>query len=325
MSSTYDIVSSLAKKKLEEFSDAFATAIASQDVTPWAASLGHSEETDALKVTYPITLDAAGYKEFSGEIKYRTLYARWVSLTHKQWQDGVKEKKRVIEASDFLGWGKQPAIMAEAAQQLPNVMVASMLAANPNLGIYQDPENSANSVTKALFASDHPYDLTKPSGGTFDNDLTAEAVDSTLMATLRQHFRSLMGPGDATNRRNLGLRLTHLLVPPQLEEAARTILDSDTIVIDGESQTNIYKGSVELVVGDELTGDYVYGLALNKPGLVPWVVLTSGAPEEIIQDESDNLYKTSLQVAIAFILDANVAAMFPQPIVRVEITGPEEP
>jgi phage major head subunit gpT-like protein len=326
MATTYEILPRTVAQALQEFSDQFAGALALGDVEAWAEQLGATGSSTAIKTTYPIPVFAAGYAEFKGNDKYRTLYSRTLSMRQKKWQDGVQVLADKIKAADFMGWGQQPAAMALEAQRLPNILVASLLKANGNIDFYRDDELNVASA-RALFANDHPYNVFDSSVGSFDNDLSsASAIDATSVSTWKQHFRNIKGP----NGKPLGLQMTHLMVPPALEEEAKEFFEQDMLIVTikegsanvgGVAQRNRHKGTVQLLVADELEdADIVYPMALNKPGLVPWIVQRDSSPEEIIDDESSEMYKRTGHVAIAHRLNANAAACLPHAIARVQIT-----
>jgi hypothetical protein len=86
---------------------------------------------------------------------------------------------------------------------------------------------------------------------------------------------------------------------------------------------NIYKGIVVPIPCDEFTDDDMwYPLALNKPGMKPWVVQDEGSPEEIRQDKTDALYKTTLKIGIAYILRGNGELALPHCVQRWAGTAP---
>jgi hypothetical protein len=332
MADAYNSVSRTTQGALTEYSEAFKGALVLADVEDWATTLGFSATSTAIKTVYPLPIFAAGYHEFKGEVKYRTLYERMLTMRGRQWQDGVTEKAAIIEASDFMGWGEQPAAMALEAKRLPNQLVADMLALNsfagPALDIYRDPDNSAADVVKYLFATDHPYNAVDASYGTFNNTDIHDALDDQFLQEAKAHFRSIKGP----NGKPLGLQMTHLIVPSSLEQQAQTLLNDDILVqavlnaggtiVGGVGVPNRHKGTVQLIVADELSqgsNPYVYALALNKPGMKPWIVQTTGQAIELIKDKDSDYYKDTLKVSIAHVIDANVGATFPQAILRVEI------
>ena len=331
-------VSRGASRKLEEFSDEFRAALVLGDVEMWAEALGLVRTTNALKSTFPLPLDAAGYKELKGDIKFRSLYSRSMSMTTKEWSDGVSEKARVIAAPDFIDWAGAPANMAREWLRLPNEIVADTLAISsydgPLLDFYRD-EDSKTASTRRLFATDHPYNVLRPTLGVFNNTTTttvAQILDGTLYETLSEYFRSIKGP----NGKPLGLRFTSgkILARGEREQTLKKSLEQERLVravqnvagtenVGGAAVDNLWKGSaISYLIADELnSADYMYAFADGRPGLYPWVVQTEGAPEEIIHDESSEMYKSSRKLGIAYVGAMNAAAALPHGIVRIQITG----
>lgn len=336
MAVIYNQVSRDAARALEEFSDAMRSALVLAPVEPWAGSFGLVHNTNALRTTWPIPISAAGYHEFKNDFTYRSLYSRSLSMIAKQFQDGVKELAAIVEAPDFIDWAGEPARIAEEWQRLPNELVASMLATSsydgPLLDLYRDPDTGSAS-TKRLFAAGHPYNVLDTGLGSFDNRLScteAEVLSGAIFDRLEDHFSEIDGP----NGKPLGLTFAgggSLLVPSTRRTLFKKALEEDTLVqavtnvagtenVGGVVMRNRYKGT-SYTVGRELTSqNYFYAFAAGKPGLYPWVV-QQGSVEEFVHDKSSHMYKTSLQIAIAYVGPANVAAALPHNIARVEITG----
>lgn len=323
MGTPYQLVSRDAQRALEEFSEAFAMALAQSPVDQWAKELGFYFTSRALKTTYPIPFSAAGYAEFKGDVKYRTLLEKSLNLIPKTWQDGVAELASVIEAPDFIGWGEEPARIALAGESLLNEIVATLIEANGTIGLYADTAHSA----LTFFDDAHPFNIFDDSLGTFNNDFTGAGTDPTVgnLKLAKQRFRELKAP----NGKPLGLRMTHVLAPAEQEETWKDILEQDMLIqsFDGGSTfgavDNRHKGTVKLIVSDELTdASQWYPLAMNKPGLYPWVSQDEGAPEEIRSDKDSEMYKTKLRVGVAYVKRANSALVLPQCMQRWAGTAP---
>jgi len=306
---------------LREFSSDFDQAFALGEVTVWSKALGSAvlvNSSRAIKTTYPIPVSAAGYIERNGDAKFRKLYEKSMSVTPREWQDGVEELARIIEAPDFVGWTSEPSRIAKEAQRLPNTLMAEMLEANPVLDFYSGTSHSA----KNLFEADHPCNIYDASFGDFDNDLgTLTGVQGTIVGMI-EHFRGIKGP----NGKPMGRRLTDLLVPSQLEQSAKEFLLSDLMYnaqLVGTDNTyvvsnNIYKGAVNLVVCDELTDDdQVYGVDRNGPAFA--VLQDGGETETIIFDKDSDFYKRTRKLAISFELMAAVSAALPHSICRATV------
>jgi hypothetical protein len=328
-------VSRDAAQKLTEFSDEFRTALALGGFETWASVYGRVRSTEALRSIFPIPVSAAGYHEFKGDMKYRRLYARSLSMKSRQWQDGVEELATVIE-TDLIDWNGEPARMAQEWLRLPNLMVMEMLEANPYLDFYRDPDSNTAS-TRALFASDHPFNVFDDGVGDFDNDLTtthAKIQSGEFFKDISEYFRAIKGP----NGRLMGLRMAggNFLVPPAEEQEFKDALGQDTLirsintsgVINSTSNVaaavvaqNLFKGTMGYTVTDESTETAIfYAVAAEKPGLDPWIVQT-GTVEEIVCDKTDQKYKDTLKVSISEIGKANAAACLPHRIARITITG----
>lgn len=317
MGSPYDLVSRDAQAALQEFANDFALALTENAVEEWAKMNGLYRASRALKTTFPIPISAAGYEEFKGDVKYRGLFEKSLEMKPKTWQDGVSELARVVEAPDFIGWSTEPQAIAAEAKRLPNDIIMGLLEANA-----VHPYDG-----KAFFASDHPCNIFDLGVGTFDNDFTGAGTDPTIdnLKLAKMAFRAVK----KANGKPLGLRMTHVVVPPAQEETWRDLLELDMLLQSNEAGDaavalpNRHKGSVKLIVADEATDDSNwYPLALNKPGMFPWIVQDGGAPEEILSDKTSHLYKTTLKIGVAYILEANGALALPHCIQRWAGTAP---
>lgn len=318
MSTPFNFVTGDAQRALEVFSQAMAMALVQSPVEQWAEGLGYFNEVSraAIKSTYPVPVSAAGYKEFLGDVKYRTLFEKSLELKHKTWQDGVEELAAIIEAPDFTGWLGEPERIATAGMSLANEIVAGLLEANGT---------SWTGVT--FFNAAHPINLFESGLGTFDNDVTGAGTDPTHenLKVAKETFRGYKAP----NGKPMGLRMTHVLVPAAQEELWKDLLEQDLIIqsMDGGTTfgavTNRHKGTVKPIVSDELTNALQwYPLALNKPGMFPWIVEAEAAPEEIRCDKTSQKYKDTLKVSVAYVKRANGVLALPHCVQRWAGTAP---
>lgn len=315
-------VSGDAQAALEEFSTEFYAALAAADPTPWSTMFGLYKTSSAIQTTYPIPVSAAGYVEENGNDPLRSLYTRSLSMQLKRWVDGVEEHADVIEAPDFIDWNGEPARIAREAARLPNLIVATLLNANANLSFYLDRKTGVDAGI-ALFSNSHPVNVFDPSLGTFDNDHSASDIDSVMMAAAMTRFRARKG----ANGRVMGLRVTDMLVPGALEQAAKDFLESDLMrlaLLDTSPNTqgttnNRFKGAVNLTVADELLDDDVIYL-LDRNGPKPWIVQDAGAVEEIRLDKDSDYYFHSGKVAVKYRKKCDARGCLPHAIERITIT-----
>jgi len=316
----HNLVSHDAQQALTEFSTAFDAALAVADPDGWASRLGYSFTSVALKTTFPLPLSQAGFRERLGDDKLRRLYEISLSIVPREWYDGVTAPSKVVEAPDFIGWVGEPARIATEWLRHPNTITAEMLHDNPLLDLYRI-ERPGGSTASAihLFSASHPVHVGVSGLGTFDNDL-AGSVNEALIVTLKEYFRSVKGP----NGKPLGLRLGSLLVPPALEEQFRDLLELDTVVraienVGAVTVNNRHKGTVGLEVGDELEdANMVYAFAAAGPP--PWVLQTTGTPEEIRFDKDSDSWKHTGDLGLKYTGQAGVVGALPHGIARVTIS-----
>lgn len=310
----FNLVSVDAQTRLTEFKEDFAMAY-TQEVTPaedWAKQLGLAITSKALKTKFPVPVSAAGYKEFEGDIKYRSVFEKSFELVPKTWQDGVAELASIVEAPDFIGWPGQPEAMAAAARALPNEILAELLHAN------------GTHVLDGLsfFHASHKVNILDDNMGTFANTFSGAptAASATALETAKTNMRKIK----AANGKPMGLRLTHVMCHSDKEETWRNILERDLIIEASGSNfgavDNRHKGTVKLIVVDTFPAAWPaaqwLALGLNKPGMYPWVVQDEGTPETILQTKDDALYKTQLKVGFASILRGNGGLALPHCIHR---------
>lgn len=357
MSQPYFEVSRDAARALEEFSDQFRGALVLADTADWSdLGLSYTLAKAAGTATFPLPIDAAGYKEFEGDIKYRRLYGRSLSFRTKQWTDGVEEQAIVIENDQFSGWADAPANMAREWKRLPLLLLAQLLqdaapATNapgavfgPLLDLYRDRDSNTAS-TIHLFSNAHQANVFDASVGLFTNDRTtthAKIADGTWVDDLYTYAASVLGP----NGKPMPVTVdgTTVLTPTSLTREFKKSIENDTLItaisnagvqspaapgtsiVAAAQKRNIDFGQIK---GQEVKEfsiangwDQVFFAVLGgNPSLYPWVVLTDTAPEERIFDKNSEFYKNTDKVKIGYIGNANVGAAMPHRIVRYTITG----
>jgi hypothetical protein len=350
----YNLVSRDTQRSLEEFSDQFKQALVLADVIDWSDfGLSYTLSSVAGKVTFPLPIDAAGYREFKGDAKYRKLYERSMSFTTKQWQDGVQMQAIEIEAPDFAGWAQAPDNMAREWKRLPMLMLASLLqgpapATNapaayvgPLLDLYRDRDSNTASTIN-WFSTAQQANVFDPAVGTFSNLRTTTVANITsgaFMDDLYTYAMSVVGP----NGKPLDVTVegSTILTPTTYTRTFKKLLEQDTLLtavsnagVQGASanvvaaglRKNIDFGQVSYQECREFNitngWDQVFFVVLGgATELYPWVALTDGAPEEALFDKSSEFYKETSAVKIGYKGNANVGAAMPHRIVRYQVTG----
>lgn len=336
MAVIYREISRDAAQALTEFSADFDAALALGSVDPWCERFGLKRTSKAVRTIFPLNISAAGYKERKGDDKLRHLYERSLSLTTKEWVDGVEERAQVIEAPDFVGWDKEPGKIALESQRHSNVLISDILASNPYLDFYRvDLPGGPVASSIQLFSGSHLINVFEPGLGTFDNDQTWDKISAENVKTLRQYFWTLPGP----NGRPLNLELTDILSPVHIYDdlldfferdvLIQTIENASGAIVGGFGLKNRFYQTVKVTKAAELTGALPSGAsgdthtfyALASGGPAPWVIQDTGAPEEIRYDKQSDFYKDTGKVAVKFVKTVGAAAALPHAIARVQITG----
>ncbi len=151
--------------------------------------------------------------------------------------------------------------------------------------------NAAASVTydgKPFFATDHPVSM---------SDATAQAnygTSTALNATNYAAKRAAMMTYKGEDGRPLGIVPNLLVVPPQLEATARTILNAD-MVSDGAGAgiSNVHRGSADLLVIPELSVDATAWYLLDTSKVIkPFVFQQRMQPNFVKKTEvtDDNVF-----------------------------------
>lgn len=99
--------------------------------------------------------------------------------------------------------------------------------------------------------------------GTQDNNFASTALNATNYASTRQ---AMMSYTDADGQ-PLGIMPNLLVVPPQLEDEARTILNAEFVAVSNAGVTNIWRNSADLLVIPELANQATtwYLMDVSKP------------------------------------------------------------
>jgi phage major head subunit gpT-like protein len=317
MGSPFDLVSRDCAVSLTEFSSEFLGALAMGEVDQWAEMAGKVITSTALKDVLPIAIYGALYREFKGDVKYRSLFEKSIELKPKTWQDGVAELLAIVEAPDFIGWGDQPDEMAKAALAIANDVVIELLEAGISTACQFDGQ--------FFFDTDHPVNLFKGSE-TFSNDFTGAGTDFTLanVKLAKQRFRDIKAP----NGRSAKLEMTHVGIPNELVELYKDLFEQDMLIqsLDGGDTfgavPNRHKGTVKPIVLYEATDATAwYPMALNR-SMRPWVIKKGKPPELMILDKMSNLYETQRKVGVSGEASCNAALAIPHCIQRWAGTAP---
>jgi phage major head subunit gpT-like protein len=303
---TYDLVPHDVQAALNEFSEEFMVAYAQLE-EPALVALGAQRSTQAAKVTFPFPIYAPQFRAFTGEMWYRSLAEKSIELIPGTFQDGVKLLARLIESIDWMGWGEQPAAMAMNARTHMAELIAAALDAGTSVVTPWDG--------LAFFHAAHYINPGKKSAGTFANYTTGRALSADNIKLAKAEMRAIPAP----NGKPGGRKLTHVLVPTALEGTLDEIVHNTFVVASGTvgPVENLLKNSFEPMSSAFLTDlDDWYAISVPDRTSIPWVSIEKGSPEEILQDKTDALYKNSLEIAYAVLMERVVGLGDPHTMIR---------
>lgn len=191
---------------------------------------------------YPFLDTIPEMREWLGEREMLNLAARIYGLKNKDFERSFKVPRSAFE-DDKLGLYMQGTrLLAEAAAQWPDKLVVDALQAGGAATTYDN---------QFFFDTDHPYDM--------DNSLGSQSNKLTLALNFANYgtARATMMAYKTKDNVPMGIIPDLLVVPPQLEDVARQILNADFLPNSGGTapQSNIWKGSAKLLVLPRLANE----------------------------------------------------------------------
>lgn len=223
---------------------------------------------DQLATTVPSTTSINTYgfldripkmRKWVGPRQIQNLRERAAQIINEPYELTVGVDRDDIEDDNL---GMYPALfkdMGIQAKKWPDQLLKTALQSGTSLTGFD---------AVAFFSNAHPL-----SGTNQSNNFTGTALNSTNYPTVRAAMSSYVG----ADGEPLGVEPDLLIVPPQLEGVARTILNADMI---NNGETNVWKGSARLLVVRELSNEpTVWYLADTTKAIKPFVFQQRKAPQ----------------------------------------------
>lgn len=227
-------------------------------------------------------------REWLGDRFVNNLTTRSYTITNRKYELTVGIPRTDIEDDQYDTYGPWMQMAGISMSKWPDNIVSQFLlngqasVANANYGAAYDGQN--------FFDQNHPIDPSGLAGGVQSNYYASgKALSFDNYQTVRANMRALVGE----DGNPLGVEPDSLIVPPQLEAVAKTIVESDLMApqtISGQTfvgaQTNIYKGTAKVIVYPELAAqpNAWYLADCSKP-VKPLIWQLRQAPETVYRNQ----------------------------------------
>lgn len=265
--------------------------------TPWSNDVALEITSSTARQEYLFPLNAVIMKLWDDERQVSQLNMFSFSITNRRYQAAIEIS--TDQLMDTLGcsganldsFGLHFRQLAYAAAKWKDQRVAAALQSGLTAVSYDG---------LPFFSAAHLLNPSDPYSATYSNLWTgaSSALSHSAFSTVRAARASRVdGAGNP-----MCLQSDILLVPPQLEGVAKTIVESEyagvaTIATGSTaigSQTNIWKGTARVVVAPELSNQpTAWYLLDSSSAMKPIIVQTKGAPEmNHLQQGSDHHFKT---------------------------------
>jgi phage major head subunit gpT-like protein len=205
-------------------------------------------------------------REWLGPRVAQNVAAQSYTLRNRKWELTLAIKREDIEDEQMELFSAAPQMLGEQTKIHPDILCQQVIeAGTANLTF----DNAA------FFSASHPIDTLNAAAGTQSNLFTsgtsgAMPLNNANLAAARTRMRQFKG----RDGQPLGINMTHILVPPALEETANVLQSAELIspgtaafgTAAGAPSTNTLRGTFQVIVSDRLTSDTAwYPLCLNKP------------------------------------------------------------
>lgn len=216
--------------------------LAYQGAKPWYMQVATEVPSKTTQQTYAWMAKIPRLREWVGERVAQNVATYGYTIVNKDYELTEKLDRNTIE-DDTVGLFN-PIVdeMGLQARLWPDDLLTTLL---------QTGESTLCFDGQNFFDPNHPIDKRNPALGTQSNYFTGKPLTPDNYAFVRTQMMSFKGEDGKPLYVNPNL----LVVPPQLEQPARLILNADMIpnAAGTAPQTNIYKGSAELLVVPQLS------------------------------------------------------------------------
>lgn len=254
----------------------------------WAAKVSTEVPSSSRSVRHAWLKWIPRLREWVGERKVNNAVARAYEVVNKPYELTEGVSKDDIEDDNIGVYGPLMEMMGQQAALWPeDLLKAAIQGGTSNLAF----------DGQAFFSTSHPVDTDDSSKGTYSNLMTTSALNASNFATARARMQAYV----AEDGKPMAVMPNLLVVPPQLEETARQILQTTFIApatAFGQNaanvvQENTLKGAADLLVVQDLAdeADAWYLLDVSKP-VKPFIFQLRKPPQfvSLTDPTSENVF-----------------------------------
>lgn len=225
-------------------------------------------------------------REWIGPRQVETIVAQVYQLTNKKFELTVGVSRTDIEDDLMNLYGPMAQMMGMQTAEWPDDQMTPVLEAGTTNTTFDGAD---------FFSASHPIDTAgETTSSTQSNLFTTNAFNAANLATARSNMRLLKG----RDNKPLGMNLKAVMVPPQLEQSALQLANTEYIVATfgvnsaTGSQSNVLKGSFTPIVNAKLTSSTTwYGFDNRWPikGLI-WQLRIAPEFTLKVNPDSENVF-----------------------------------
>ncbi|WP_437759491.1 Mu-like prophage major head subunit gpT family protein [Sorangium sp. So ce1389] len=247
---------------------------------PWWSKIATMFPSTGESETYAWETVVPQMRQWIGSRQYANLKSRDFTLVNRTFELSLEVPRERVE-DDKYGIFATPRLtnMAKSVAKWPDALIAPLLLNGQSLPTF-DGQN--------FFSASHPVDQDDPASATQSNYYASgKALTPTNYGEVRNNMMALVD----VNGLPLSIMPDTLIVPPQLADVGKKILEADTIAnaAGTASESNIQKGTADLLVIPELVSQpTAWYVACLGDGIKPFIFQQRRAPEFVAMDRADS-------------------------------------
>lgn len=218
-----------------------------------------------------------GMREWLGDRVFNSLSMRRFELTNRDWEDSIEVDRNDIEDEQMGIYGNIAQGLGRQARKWPDELVVAALKAGTTTTTFDG---------QFFFDTDHPTNPDVAGSATQSNSFTGRALTDANIDFARVTMAALKGD----NGRLFGTRMTHVIVGPADERAARNIAQGDVVASGGIAVTNVLRGTFQIIVIPELADQPGVWYAADLSQVIkPFIFQVRKEPEFVAMDNPDDM------------------------------------